>query len=523
MPRLADPSTAHTAALRLDAMRDVLSELRTSEQAQAELYARELRHRAQLHHLAAAADRPADAVLELAAAAGIGQDRAATQLDHGRRAVELYPHALDLLEAGRMLRGRMELLLWLTAKAPEPVQLELGRRILNQLGTLDAADARLLIRRTLLEVAAELDPDADTERQQQARANRGVWVKPVEDGMARIGAEVDQLDAQRFALDLEELVRAEKLTDERGGRQRTQAQRRTDVLAELPSRHLALLQAFQAGKTLQELVPHARDDEQWRAWSVTEIAAHLAAVPVRNPVTLYVHIPVSTVLDLEHRSGHVEGLGPISAYRARLLRPIASLARLWVDSRTGVPLGIDATADPPVGEPDWTDAAEVTVAAHEVRRRLLAMLRPTGIRETAEPGRSASARLTRFVRASDLTCTGPGCPMPATACELDHETAWADQGLTASWNLDLKSPRCHHARHAGWTPVRDPFTGDTTWTSPTGAEHTRRSPWRPPPPGPPDGTELPPPTLERADGGKPPAPHWAVERPLDNLWNTPDL
>jgi len=278
--------------------------------------------------------------------------------------------------------------------------------------------------------------------------------------------------------------------DERTGIQRTAEQRRADVLAELPGRHLQLLQAFQQGKTFADLVPEPSED----------VRADLFALPVRNPARMYVHSPMSTLLELDNRSGWVEGLGPISAHHARLLRPTAELQAVWVDAGTGIPLGLDATVHPPVGEPDWDDPQQVTTAAEQVRQRLRSMLRPTTVEDRAEPGRFPSAKLSRQLQIRDLRCTGVGCPRHGRSCEQDHLVEVCEGGLTAIWTMDLKTLGCHQARHAGWQCVRDPLTGSTMWISPAGGEYTRRSPWRPPPrvTGP-----LPPPRLERPDRGKP--------------------
>jgi hypothetical protein len=526
MPRVMDLDQAHAAALVLAAQREAVAVVRQDEHDRAVLYARMLQNRAELYRLLDR--RQADAILEVAGAARIGQTRALTQLEDGRRAVLLYPLLLELLQAGALLQGTAEMLLSMTRACTEDVQCELGRRIIGELAPLDAADARRLIAATIAEVETDLDLVEQKDRHEQAQANRGVWVKPVEDGMARIGAEVDQLSAQRFALDLEELVRAQKVIDDRTGRGRTQQQRRADVLAELPSRHLQLLQAFQRGRTLSDVlpdgvVPQPRTAGDDPVLSVQEVAARLFALPVRNPVTLYVHIPMTTVLDLDNRSGYVEGLGAITAHRARLLRPIASLQRLWVDAGTGVPIGIDPDKDPPVGAPDWTDADDIAAITARVRARLLHMLRPTGIDHRAEPHRQPSAALKRLVQVRDLACTGPGCPLHASRSELDHETDWALGGLTAEWNLGLKSPRCHHCRHDGWD-VRRSEDGLTVWISPLGSRIYRRSPWRIPPLGP--KNELPAPTLDRPDGGKTPSdryPDPSLDRPLDSdLPDEPD-
>jgi hypothetical protein len=501
MPRIADPDAAHAAALRVARQRDVLGRLRDDEATRAADYARRARLLAEV--LAIDPDKPGHAILEVAGLLKVGQERAHTMLKHGRRLVELYPRVLELLEEGAVAVGTADLLLWVTANCPEQVQLELGMRIASQLIDLDAADARRLITTTMLEIEAELDEDGVKERHQQAQANRGVWVKPVGDGMARIGAEVDEVSAQRFALDLQELVRAEKLHDDRTGVTRLAQQRGADVLAQLPSRYLQLLQWFQKGKRpgdvlATELIPSPRTSAED---DPVELAAALLAIPVRNPVTMYVHSAMTTLLDVDQRAGVLEGYGPISPFRARLLRPTASLQRLLVDSRTGVPIALDPDPpEPPVGDPDWDDEASVAETAARVRERLLGMLRHAAVQEVAEPGRSPSAALERFVRVRDIACNGPGCPRTARACELDHNDEVAKGGLTASWNLDAKSPRCHHARHEGWE-VRRYDDGTVVWRSPTGQFIVRKGAWRPPS-QPTEGTQLPRPTLDRPDGGK---------------------
>jgi hypothetical protein len=364
--------------------------------------------------------------------------------------------------------------------------------------------------------------------------------------MARIGAEVDAIAAHRFALDLAELVRAEKLHDDRTGLTRSAGQRGADVLAQLPSRYLFLLQQLQRGTTLadvlpeptvndllpHDLPPHDLTPHDLAAHDLVPsprrpgegdlvgLAAALLAVPVRNPVTMYVHTAMTTVLDLDQRAGVLEGYGPISAFRARLLRPTASLQRLLVDARTGAPIGIDPDPpEPPVGEPDWHDEAAVAQAAQQVRERLLRMLRHASLREVAEPGRSPSTALSRFVRSRDVTCRGPGCPRHARSCELDHTVEVARGGLTASWNLDAKSPRCHHARHQGWQ-VRRYEDGTVVWHSPAGQYLVRRSPWQAPH-HPPEGTVLTTPSLDRPDGGKTRTDWYADPAPdLDTRFTT---
>lgn len=80
--------------------------------------------------------------MELAGTARIGQDRANTQLEIAVRLVNNFPRVMELLEAGELFQGCAEMLMTLTRNASEPVQVELGRRISDELAPLDAGRAR---------------------------------------------------------------------------------------------------------------------------------------------------------------------------------------------------------------------------------------------------------------------------------------------------------------------------------------------------------------------------------------------
>lgn len=91
------------------------------------------------------------------------------------------------------------------------------------------------------------------------------------------------------------------------------------------------------------------------------------------------------------------------------------------------------------------------------------------------------------------------------------ETEYSRGGSTREPNLSAKSPRCHRARHHGWTADRDPATGVTTWTSPDGSTYTRLPAWRPHPHHP-DVLIPPLPRLQQM-------PQAETDHPLDRpLW-----
>ena len=602
-----------------DAQRAVLDRVGSLEREQSVLYAKQARARAEMSRLWGADQ---GVVLELAGTARIGQDRAGGQLCRGDQLVDNLPVALGLLELGVMRVGTVQILLALTKNCSQQVQRMLDARLSERICPMDAADARALIKASIPELEAELDADAQRERHERARANRGMWSFPVEDGMARIGAEVTQVEARRFCLDFEDLVRAQKVIDDRDGVERTQAQRRADVFAQLPSRVLALADAATRGRLdalLAEVTaeraagasgsaavatpdpdPACTDDpsstdapagvvdadaapadavdvdaagaevpslpvpgpaadagtagdlsvpcgvqlgmdelplglppappRQWWELDRDELLVGMLRLPVRNPVVMNVHIGMSTLLDLDQRSGWLEGFGPVPALHGRMLLPSATLRRVGVDERTGIPLGLDPPSGP---EPPWQGELDLAPGVQHVprqrdpvaisaavaqRHRVLALLGPMYLTDRAEPQHDPSTGLRALARLRDQRCDGPGCPRTASACELDHEDAYAEGGQTALWNLKHRSTRCHICKHHGWTVEHDHDTGVSTWTSPAGSVFERLSPWQPPPALHED-LELPDPRLDLPLDLAPDRHDTEVERPL---WREPE-
>ena len=88
------------------------------------------------------------------------------------------------------------------------------------------------------------------------------------------------------------------------------------------------------------------------------------------------------------------------------------------------------------------------------------------------------AALAGLVVDRDVTCTFPGCRVPAGRCDLDHIRPF-DERLPAEHQtrVDNLQALCrHHHRlktHSTWSPERDPVTGRTQWRSPTGHTYTR--------------------------------------------------
>jgi hypothetical protein len=196
------------------------------------------------------------------------------------------------------------------------------------------------------------------------------------------------------------------------------------------------------------------------------LLARCLRMPLPNPVTVNLHLPMATALDLTDAPGHLEGHGPLHGRRIRQLLPDARLREVYVDRDTGLPLGAQPKAH--LRRPGQAEVADLA-------RRL----KPVVLIDEAEPQHDPSTLLAEFVKLRDQRCDGPGCTMPATRCDLDHETRYPD-GPTAEWNLRGRSRRCHNAKHGDWQALRDP-DGHTDWTSPTGRTYTSQPFWQPPP------------------------------------------
>lgn len=148
--------------------------------------------------------------------------------------------------------------------------------------------------------------------------------------------------------------------------------------------------------------------------------------------TVVVTVPALSLLDDEHAGAHpatIEGLGPIPIDRARALcGGGAAWMRVLTHPDTGMVLSVGRSRyDPP---PD----------------------------------------LKRLVRWRAEHCMAPGCTMPASRCEIDHNEAWHDGGSTC---LDSHCPLCtghHHVKHhGGWRVRQVPGSGGVMeWISPYG-------------------------------------------------------
>ncbi|MFC8800503.1 HNH endonuclease [Promicromonospora sp. NPDC057138] len=185
---------------------------------------------------------------------------------------------------------------------------------------------------------------------------------------------------------------------------------------------------------------------------VQEVVRPVRITPTR-PV-IRVTIPATALLGLDDAPGHLDGYGPIPADTATAIAQDATWQRLLTDPVTGI----------------LTDYSTTTY----------------------QPGKTLRAA----VEARDEHCMFGWCDIPASRCDLDHihpfdhdktnhdktnhDNASTDgtrdgqRGQTNARNLHALCRKHHLLKtHAGWGVIRDPDTGVTTWTAPTGRTHVR--------------------------------------------------
>jgi hypothetical protein len=154
-------------------------------------------------------------------------------------------------------------------------------------------------------------------------------------------------------------------------------------------------------------------------------------------------VPATMLLGLDDSPGHLDGYGPIPADQAARIATDATWQRLLTDPVTGILTDYSTTA--------------------------------------YQPGKI----LRQAVTARDQTCCFPQCDRPAQRADLDHihpydhtlDTPAREPGAPGQTRAQNLQPLCraHHLAktHDGWDVSRDPETGSTTWTAPTGHSYKR--------------------------------------------------
>ncbi|MCU1602771.1 MAG: endonuclease, partial [Frankiales bacterium] len=205
-----------TTPLAVEEQRAALVALEEHEARRAQLHAEGAVIRAEIARLWSSA-RSGFAEMEVAGTALVGQVRAARELDDAQREVELFPQLHALVAEGLVFVPTVEAVLRATVRCTPEVQAAVDTRLAAQLIGTNVTDVRRLVAHTVLAVEAEIDPQLTEERRARAKKDARVWQSPGDDGMTSIGAIIDAVAGRRWALDFDQLVKAQVVLDKRVG------------------------------------------------------------------------------------------------------------------------------------------------------------------------------------------------------------------------------------------------------------------------------------------------------------------
>ncbi|MQA06927.1 MAG: DUF222 domain-containing protein, partial [Pseudonocardiaceae bacterium] len=138
-----------------------------------------------------------------------------------------------------------------------------------------------------------------------------------------------------------------------------------------------------------------RTTEQRRADVLTDLL--LGKHQEHITTEIQVLVPATVLAGVTNEPGELTGYGPLDADTVRRLARSATWRRILTDPLSGTLLDV-------------------------------------GRKRYPSPG------LAEHIRIRDRTCRFPGCPRPATTCDLDHSTAHTKGGTTSDGNLGSMCP-----------------------------------------------------------------------------------
>jgi hypothetical protein len=369
--------------------------------------------------------------------------RAASALVSRADGLATHPVLADGLRAGVLDVRKADALLDEVARLPE----DDADRVLRAAVADAAGLTGPLLRRRTRRLVAALDPDAARKRAAQARSARCVRLEPAGDDMAWVSALLPAPDAVAVFCVIDALAAAAAAAAD----PRTLQQRRADAFGDVFADILA------TGTTLGGV-----------------------RLPTRQGSAAGIHLTVaaSTLAGRDDLPGELDGYGPIPAAIARDLAAHAERYRPAVIDPDGHLLALATHTLPMPHANARTEAGTGTGTGHSSPPRTAPRHEPALAPPPPTDGYRPSAELRRYVITRDQTCAFPGCRQPATACDLDHIDPYDPERTAVEQTIaDNLQPLCrHHHRtktHHGWHLNRNPHTGDTITTSPTGTHYLR--------------------------------------------------
>ena len=358
---------------------------------------------------------------ELAAALRVSDRTLQRRMAAADILVREFPGTLSAVREGRIGRGHVGVIVDGGAHLPDAAS-----RAAYEAAVLPFAECEAPARvRPFARIVAErLHPRSVQERHASAAAQRGLWVRELQDGMSELLAIIPTVIANGILDRLNQFVDAADPAPQRADGEAGGAT--ADAAASAGGCRVTAA----SGST--DLAPDARTRDQRRADAFGDLG--LTGDPAAHPgpagigsirARVQLNVPVLTLLGRSDVPATLTGLSPVDPDTARALAGTAS---------------------------GWD-----RVLTHPITGAVLAVDRYTPNRD-----------LKRTLRVRDQHCRFPGCRLSVLRSDLDHTIDFALGGRTREDNLAYLCRRHHTMKHAtAWSVVQQPG-GVLEWTSPTG-------------------------------------------------------
>jgi hypothetical protein len=357
---------------------------------------------------------------EVAAVLRLSPFTASWSLAEASRLVNVFPEAHALLTAGLVSDRHVSVLLEETGELGEERARAVQERVLGKASAQTVARFARSVRRAVLAVA----PDLAAAKRAKAKAERGVRLRPLPDGMAALSATLPAEDAQSVweALDAEA---RKMLAEAKAAREAAPAAGEAGSGQGDVAEEAAVEGDGDAGPGEELRIGAARVDALV-GWANNALAD--ADLPRRHgrKAEVQVVIDLATLVGLAENPAELAGYGPIPAQAARELAADATWRRLVTDPVNGSLLDYGHT--------------------------------------TYRPPQA----LADFLIARDRRCRFPGCTRRSENCDIDHVRPYDKGGPTAANNCVCLCRRHHRMKTAGHWKLRLDDDGAATWTSPNG-------------------------------------------------------
>ncbi|WP_105565203.1 HNH endonuclease signature motif containing protein [Microbacterium halophytorum] len=420
---------------------------------------------------------------EVAAATRVHPGSARAELESAERLVTSFPVTHAALSEGRITAKH--------AKAVTDAGLTLDEGARASLDGLAVSFAETLTPGQFAKVvklqAARVSAVTPAERHEAARAERGVFLTDLDDGMSELAVRVPTLHAHgihdrltRMARRVDDERRAarrawvaagfarpeagwEHLLDEATPAMLAAAARATvddrDGFADGTSGVRAGAWTSTVGTGRQSASASASTSDRIFAGTGEELG--LRASDTRTFDQLRADLAADLALTGSPSAGHEFGATAL----AGLLSGVTAHVQVVIPARTIINPSEGIVLDAR-GTIIATDDA-LAAAGHATGWDRLFAAAETGELLAVDRYRPSNAQR-RMIVARDATCRVMGCTVPARNCDIDHVHDYALGGTTQVGNLEALCERHHIMKHTSGWRVRALGGGQLEWTSPTG-------------------------------------------------------